>query len=58
MILKLNNKSYNFYNYLRKFLGSRVVEITTQDRIYDDNNKVTKSLEEFETKMQNELNNN
>lgn len=39
MILKLNNKSENFYNYLGKFFGSRIVELTTQDRIYDDNNK-------------------
>ncbi|MDO4282516.1 MAG: hypothetical protein Q4D02_02675 [Clostridia bacterium] len=39
MILKLTNKSENFYNYLGKFFGSRIVEITTQDRIYDDNNK-------------------
>lgn len=39
MILKLNNKSNNFYNYLGKFFGSRIVEVTTQDRMYDDNNK-------------------
>jgi len=39
MILKLNNKSENFYNYLGRFFGSRIVELTTQDRIYDDNNK-------------------
>lgn len=39
MILKLNNKSDKFYNYLGKFFGSRIVEVTTQDRIYDDNNK-------------------
>ena len=39
MILKLNNKSENFYNYLGRLFGSRIVELTTQDRIYDDNNK-------------------
>lgn len=39
MILKLNNKSENFYNYLGRFFGSRIVEVATQDRIYDDNNK-------------------
>lgn len=39
MILKLNNKSENFYNYLGRFFGSRIVELTTQDRMYDDNNK-------------------
>ena len=39
MIVKLNNKSENFYNYLGRFFGSRIVELTTQDRIYDDNNK-------------------
>lgn len=39
MILKLNNKSEKFYDYLGRFFGSRIVELTTQDRIYDDNNK-------------------
>lgn len=39
MILKLNNKSENFYNYLGRFFGSRIVQVTTQDRMYDDNNK-------------------
>ncbi len=39
MILKINNKSDKFYNYLGKFFGSRIVEVATQDRIYDDNNK-------------------
>ena len=40
MILKLTNKSKNFYNYLGKFFGSRIVENTTQDRIYDDSDKI------------------
>lgn len=39
MIIKTNNKDNNFYNYLGRFFGSRIVELTTQDRIYDDNNK-------------------
>lgn len=39
MIIKLNNKSKDFYNYLGKFFGSRIVDFTTKDRIYDDNDK-------------------
>lgn len=39
MIIKMNNKSENFYEYMGKFFGSRVVERQTNDRIYDDNNK-------------------
>lgn len=40
MILKLTNKSKNFYSYLGKFFGSRIVQSTTQDRIYDDSDKI------------------
>ncbi len=39
MILKMNNKSENFYSVMGKFFGSRIVEHKTNDRIYDDNNK-------------------
>lgn len=39
MILKLNNKSKDFYNYLGRFFGSRIVQVSTQDRMYDDNDK-------------------
>lgn len=40
MILMLTNKDANFYNYMGKFFGSRIVQTETKDRIYDDNNKV------------------
>ena len=40
MILKLNNKDPNFYLYMGKFFGSRIVQTETKDRIYDDNNKL------------------
>lgn len=39
MILKLNNKSKNFYNTMGRFFGSRIVQNKTNDRIYDDNKK-------------------
>lgn len=39
MILKLNNKSKNFYDYLGPIFGSREVERTTNDRFYDDDDK-------------------
>ena len=35
----MNNKNENFYNYMGKFFGSRIVQSETKDRIYDDNNK-------------------
>ncbi len=40
MIVKMDNKSKNFYNIMGRFFGSRIVENKTKDRIYDDNNKV------------------
>lgn len=40
MILKLTNKDANFYNYMGKFFGSRIIQTETKDRIYDDNNKL------------------
>lgn len=39
MILKMNNKSENFYSIMGSFFGSRIVQNVTNDRIYDDNNK-------------------
>ena len=39
MILKMDNKSKNFYGIMGKFFGSRIVENETNDRIYDDNKK-------------------
>lgn len=39
MIIKMDNKSQNFYNIMGKFFGSRLVENRTNDRIYDDSNK-------------------
>lgn len=40
MILKMTNKDKDFYNYMGRFFGSRIVQTETKDRIYDDGNKV------------------
>ncbi len=40
MIVKMTNRDYNFYSYMGKFFGSRIVQSETKDRIYDDNNKL------------------
>lgn len=40
MILKLTNKNKNFYQYMGKFFGSRIVQKETSDRIYDDSDKI------------------
>lgn len=40
MIVKMTNKENNFYYYMGKFFGSRIVQTETKDRIYDDNNKL------------------
>lgn len=40
MIIKLTNKDENFYQYMGKFFGSRLVQRQTNDRIYDDDNKI------------------
>lgn len=40
MIVKMTNKDDDFYYYMGKFFGSRIVQTETKDRIYDDNNKV------------------
>lgn len=39
MIVKLTNKDDEFYHYMGRFFGSRIVQTETKDRIYDDNNK-------------------
>ena len=39
MVLKLSNKSKNFYTHMGKIFGSREVERVTHDRFYDDDNK-------------------
>ncbi len=40
MIVKMTNKDDDFYKFMGKFFGSRIVQSETKDRIYDDNNKV------------------
>lgn len=40
MIKLLTNKDKNFYLYFGKIFGSRLIENTTKDRIYDDDNKI------------------
>lgn len=40
MIVKMTNKDPNFYLYMGKFFGSRIIQTETKDRIYDDNNKL------------------
>ncbi len=39
MILKMTNKDKDFYKYMGKFFGSRLVEKQINDRIYDDDKK-------------------
>lgn len=39
MIIKLNNKDGEFYNYMGRFFGSRTVQRQTGDRMYDDDDK-------------------
>lgn len=39
MVVKMNNKDENFYVYMGKMFGSRIVQRQTNDRIYDDNDK-------------------
>ncbi len=38
-IIKTDNKDEQFYNYMGKMFGSRIVQRQTNDRIYDDNGK-------------------
>ncbi len=39
MVVKMTNKDENFYQYMGKFFGSRLIEKQTNDRIYDDDSK-------------------
>lgn len=39
MVIKMVNKDENFYQYMGKFFGSRVVQKQTNDRIFDDDDK-------------------
>lgn len=39
MVTKITNKDEDFYKYMGKFFGSRLVQKQTNDRIYDDDNK-------------------
>lgn len=39
MVIKITNKEKNFYQYMGKIFGSRLIQSQTNDRIYDDNNK-------------------
>lgn len=40
MIVKMNNKSEKFYEYMGKIFGSRLIQNQTNDRIYDDDSKI------------------
>ena len=40
MIKKITTKDRDFYSYLGKFFGSRLVQSRTKDRMYDDDSKV------------------
>lgn len=40
VVLKMTNKSKNFYEYMGKIFGSRIIQNQTNDRIYDDDNKI------------------
>ena len=39
MIVKMNNKTENFYSYMGRMFGSRIIQRQVNDRIYDDNDK-------------------
>lgn len=39
MVIKITNKYENFYKYMGKIFGSRVIEKQINDRIYDDPEK-------------------
>lgn len=40
MIKKLTNKDERFYNYMGKIFGSRKIQRQTNDRMYDDDEKI------------------
>ena len=39
MVIKMTNQDEEFYKYMGKFFGSRLVERQVNDRIYDDDSK-------------------
>ena len=39
MIVKMTNQDKEFYQYMGKFFGSRLIEKQINDRIYDDDSK-------------------
>ena len=40
MIIKMNNKNKDFYEYMGRAFGSRVIQNQTNDRIFDDDSKM------------------
>lgn len=48
MIVKMNNKIEKFYEYMGKVFGSRLIQNQTNDRIYDDDNKIWYIFLEYE----------
>lgn len=40
MIITMTNQDENFYKYMGKYFGSRIVQSQTKDRLYDDNEKI------------------
>ncbi len=40
MVVKMNNKTEKFYEYMGKIFGSRLIQNQTNDRIYDDDSKI------------------
>lgn len=40
MVIKMDNKTEKFYEYMGKVFGSRIIQNQTNDRIYDDDNKM------------------
>ena len=39
MVVKMNNKNEEFYGYMGRVFGSRIIQLETNDRIYDDAKK-------------------
>ncbi len=39
MIVKMNNTNDDFYKYMGRVFGSRIIQLKTNDRIYDDAEK-------------------
>lgn len=40
MVVKITNKHKNFYQYMGRIFGSRLIQKQTNDRIYDDDDKI------------------